>query len=72
MQLRALIALQGVCATKQLVLWARTDLYYCNSFLQVYAVYQEHIDLVRQYACMLWSELDVSGMMAGTDEVGRV
>ena len=37
--------------------------------LQVYAVYHEHVDCVRQYACMLWSELDVVSMMAGTDEV---
>jgi len=28
------------------------------------------VDCVRQYACMLWSELDVISMMAGTDEVG--
>uniref|UniRef100_A0A6S8LSH1 AAA+ ATPase domain-containing protein n=1 Tax=Dunaliella tertiolecta TaxID=3047 RepID=A0A6S8LSH1_DUNTE len=38
---------------------------------QVYAVYQEHVDSVRQYACMLWSELDVASMMAGTDEVAQ-
>ena len=36
---------------------------------QVYAVYQEHADCVRQYGCMLWSELDVAGMMKGTEEV---
>jgi hypothetical protein len=39
---------------------------------QVYAVYHEHVDCVRQYACMLWSELDVVSMMAGTDEVRHV
>lgn len=32
-------------------------------------MYHEHADCVRQYGTMLWSELDVAGMMAGTEEV---
>lgn len=36
---------------------------------QVYAVYGEHSETVRQYASLLWSDLDVGKMMAGT-EVG--
>lgn len=36
---------------------------------QIYAVYAEHAEAVRQYAQMLWSELDVSKMMASTEEI---
>jgi len=35
----------------------------------VYALYAEHVDLVSTYASMLWSELDVAKMMAGTEKV---
>ncbi|KAL6757976.1 dynein heavy chain, N-terminal region 1-domain-containing protein, partial [Haematococcus lacustris] len=38
---------------------------------QVYAVYAEHTDSVRQYASMLWSELDVGKMMVGTEETAN-
>lgn len=38
---------------------------------QVYAVYAEHAEAVRQYAQMLWSELDVGKMMASTEEVAN-
>lgn len=36
---------------------------------QVYAVYAEHAEAVRQYASMLWSELDVQKMVTGTEEI---
>lgn len=31
--------------------------------VQVYAVYAEHAEAVRQYSAMLWSELDIAKMM---------
>lgn len=36
---------------------------------QVYAVYAEYADAVRQYSTMLWSELDVNKMMVGTESI---
>jgi len=36
---------------------------------QVYAVYAEQADAVRQYGQLLWSELDVSKMVVGTEGV---
>ncbi|KXZ49756.1 DHC2 protein [Gonium pectorale] len=36
---------------------------------QVYGVYAEHAEAVRQYSSQLWSELDVGKMMAGTEAV---
>lgn len=30
---------------------------------QIYAVYAEHAEAVRQYSNMLWSDLDIGGMM---------
>lgn len=36
---------------------------------QVYAVYAEHAEAVRQYSNMLWSELDVGNMMDGVQAV---
>lgn len=36
---------------------------------QVYAVYAEHAEAVRQYSNMLWSELDVGNMMHGVQAV---
>ncbi|PNH08033.1 Dynein-1-alpha heavy chain, flagellar inner arm I1 complex [Tetrabaena socialis] len=36
---------------------------------QVYGVYAEHAEAVRQYSSQLWSELDVSKMMSGTEAV---
>lgn len=38
---------------------------------QVYAVYAEHAENVKQYSQQLWSDLDISRMVAGTDEVAR-
>lgn len=38
---------------------------------QVYAVYAEHADNVRQYSQQLWADLDISRMVAGTDEVAK-
>jgi dynein heavy chain len=38
---------------------------------QVYSVYAEHAEAVRQYASMLWSELDVGKMMTGTEEIAN-
>ncbi|GMH41526.1 hypothetical protein BSKO_09436 [Bryopsis sp. KO-2023] len=38
---------------------------------QIYAVYAEHADAVRQYSTMLWSELDVDKMMVGTEEISQ-
>lgn len=37
---------------------------------QVYAIYCEHADAVRQYSNLLWSELDISLLMAGMEAVG--
>jgi dynein heavy chain len=39
--------------------------------LQVYAVYAEHVESVRQYASLLWSDLDVNKMMTSTEETGN-
>ena len=36
---------------------------------QVYAVYAEQAEAVRQYSTWLWSELDVTKMMTGTDDI---
>jgi dynein heavy chain len=36
---------------------------------QVYAVYAEHAEAVRQYSNMLWSELDIGNMMDGVQAV---
>uniref|UniRef100_A0A383W4S5 Dynein-1, subspecies f n=1 Tax=Tetradesmus obliquus TaxID=3088 RepID=A0A383W4S5_TETOB len=36
---------------------------------QVYAVYAEHAEAVRQYSNMLWSELDIGNMMNGVQAV---
>nr|Q9SMH3.1 RecName: Full=Dynein-1-alpha heavy chain, flagellar inner arm I1 complex; AltName: Full=1-alpha DHC; AltName: Full=Dynein-1, subspecies f [Chlamydomonas reinhardtii]CAB56598.1 1-alpha dynein heavy chain [Chlamydomonas reinhardtii] len=36
---------------------------------QVYGVYAEHAEAVRQYGGQLWSELDVGKMMAGTEAI---
>lgn len=36
---------------------------------QVYAIYSEHTDVVRQYSNMLWSELDISSLMEGVQGV---
>jgi len=36
---------------------------------QIYAVYAEHVEAVRQYSNMLWSELDVGKMMNGVQAV---
>jgi len=36
---------------------------------QVYSIYAEHADAVRSYASVLWGELDVNRMMAGTEEI---
>ena len=36
---------------------------------QVYAVYAEQAEAVRQYGQLLWSELDVGQMVVGTEEV---
>lgn len=38
---------------------------------QVYAVYAEHAENVKQYSQQLWADLDISRMVAGTDEVAR-
>lgn len=38
---------------------------------QIYAVYAEHAEAVRQYASMLWGELDVGKMMASTEEISN-
>ena len=38
---------------------------------QVYAVYSEHADNVRQYSQQLWADLDIARMVAGTDEVAK-
>jgi dynein heavy chain, axonemal len=36
---------------------------------QIYAVYAEHAHAVRQYASILWAELDVGKMMSSTEEI---
>jgi hypothetical protein len=36
---------------------------------QVYAVYAEHAEAVRQFSNMLWSELDIGNMMDGVQAV---
>lgn len=38
---------------------------------QVYAVYSEHADNVRQYSQQLWADLDITRMVTGTDEVAK-
>lgn len=38
---------------------------------QVYAVYSEHIEVVRQYSNMLWSELDIGSLMDGVQGVAN-
>ena len=38
---------------------------------QVYSVYAEHADNVRQYSQQLWADLDISRMVTGTDEVAK-
>ena len=38
---------------------------------QVYGVYAEHADNVRQYSQQLWADLDISRMVTGTDEVAK-
>ena len=38
---------------------------------QVYAVYAEHADNVRQYSQQLWADLDITRMVTGTDEVAK-
>ena len=38
---------------------------------QVYAVYSEHADNVRQYSQQLWGDLDITRMVTGTDEVAK-
>ena len=40
---------------------------------EVYGVYAEHLENVRQWSSMLWADLDVSKMMTGTeDTLGRL
>lgn len=36
---------------------------------QIYAVFYEHIEVVRQYSSMLWSELDIGSLMQGVEGV---
>lgn len=36
---------------------------------QIYAVYSEHTEVVRQYSSMLWSELDIGSLMQGVEGV---
>ena len=38
---------------------------------QVYGVYAEHADNVRQYSQQLWADLDIGKMVSGTDEVAK-
>ncbi|DBA95316.1 TPA: Dynein heavy chain cytoplasmic [Trebouxia sp. C0006] len=38
---------------------------------QVYGVYAEHADNVRQYSQQLWADLDITRMVTGTDEVAK-
>lgn len=38
---------------------------------QVYAVYAEHADNVRQYSQQLWADLDITRMVTGTEEVAK-
>lgn len=38
---------------------------------QVYAIYSEHTDAVRQYSNMLWSELDIGSLMEGVQGVAN-
>ena len=38
---------------------------------QVYGVYAEHADNVRQYSQQLWADLDITRMVSGTDEVAK-
>ena len=38
---------------------------------QVYSVYAEHADNVRQYSQQLWADLDIATMVTGTDEVAK-
>lgn len=38
---------------------------------QIYAIYSEHIEVVRQYSNMLWSELDIASLMEGVEGVAN-
>lgn len=38
---------------------------------QVYAVYSEHTEVVRQYSNMLWSELDIGSLMDSVQGVAN-
>lgn len=36
---------------------------------QLFVIYSEYADSIRQFSTMLWSELDVNKMMTGTEEI---
>ena len=38
---------------------------------QIYAIYSEHAEAVRQYSNMLWSELDIGSLMDGVQVVAN-
>lgn len=38
---------------------------------QIFAVYAEHADSVKMYSSMLWGDLDITKMMATTEEIAK-
>jgi dynein heavy chain len=55
-----------ICAMLMCCVQVESEL---RKLAQVYAVYAEHAEAVRQYSNMLWSELDIGNMMDGVQAV---